>query len=69
MGYAPGTKIHVREFGGRELTRRVVRDIGKTVVVCNEQEYERARSEHREPDGIGFPREAVKPLQDSTMQE
>jgi hypothetical protein len=59
MDYAPGTVVQVKEFGGRELARRVVRDIGKTVVVCNEQEFQAAQREQREADGIGFPKKDV----------
>ena len=40
--------------------RRVVRDLGKTVVICNESEYRNAVQEHREADDIGFPRSAVE---------
>lgn len=34
-------------------------------VVCNEKEYATAKVEDREPEGIGFPREAVKALRGS----
>ena len=59
----PGRKVQVVEYGGRKLTRVVVADRGRSVVVCNEREYTKARDEHREPDGIGFPREAVSELE------
>jgi hypothetical protein len=59
MSYGFGTAVLVREYGGRKLTRRVVKDLGRTVVICNEEEYNRAISEGREPDGIGFPRKDV----------
>jgi hypothetical protein len=55
-----GQKVKVMEYGGRELVRRVVLDRGASVVVCNEKEYTTARAEGREPDGIGFPRDAVE---------
>ena len=54
--------MSVEAYGGEILTRRVVVDTSNVVVVCNEQEYQRANAERREPDGVGFPREAVKPL-------
>jgi len=60
MNYTPGMTVLVREYGGRELTRRVVRDLGKTVVICNEREFSAARKERREPEGVGFPCDAVK---------
>ena len=44
------------------MAQRVVADLGRTVVVCNEKEYARAVAEGREPEGIGFPREAVVDL-------
>ena len=59
----PGTKVQVVEYGGRKLTRVVVADRGRSVVVCNEREYARARAEQREPEGIGFPRDAVSELE------
>ena len=54
-----GEKVQVTEYGGGKLVRRVVADLGRTVVVCNEKEYASATGEGREPEGIGFPREAV----------
>ena len=64
----PGQKVQVTEYGGRKLIRLVVADKGRSVVVCNEREFERAQEERREPDGVGFPREAVLEL-DSTAQD
>ena len=55
-----GDKVMVTEYGGGKLIRRVVVDRGRTVVICNEKEYATAQAEGREPDGIGFPREAVE---------
>jgi hypothetical protein len=51
--------VVVREFGGEMLTRRVVEDLGRTVVICCESEFQRAKKEHRKPDGVGFPVEDV----------
>lgn len=53
--FIPGMVVVVRAYGGVELTRRVVVDLAKTVVVCTEEEYRRAQKDRREPDGIGFP--------------
>lgn len=55
-----GTKVKVQCYGGEILTRRVVRDGGRTVIVCNESEYRDAIREGRKPDGIGFPHSAVQ---------
>lgn len=55
-----GAIVKVRCYGGEILTRRVVLDRGRTVVVCNEAEYQDAAREARYPDGIGFPRSAVQ---------
>lgn len=60
--FSRGETVSVEAYGGEILTRRVVVDTSNVVVVCNEQEYQRANAERREPDGVGFPREAVKPL-------
>lgn len=57
-----GDIVRVREYGGRVLTRRVVTNSGPLVHVCNEEEYRRAVSEGREPDGIGFPRDCIGSL-------
>jgi hypothetical protein len=65
----PGSKVQVIEYGGRKLTRVVVADKGRSVVVCNEGEYASARAEHRDPDGIGFPREAVSELEPRNASE
>jgi hypothetical protein len=54
-------------FWGHTAKRGVVADKGRVVVVCNEEEYASARANRRKPDGIGFPREAVRPLTDSTI--
>ena len=55
----PGQRVHVTEYGGKQATRRVVKDGGTFVVVCNEREYAAAMEQGREPDGIGFPLNAV----------
>ena len=59
----PGQKVQVTEYGGRKLIRLVVADKGRSVVVCNEREFERAQEERRQPDGIGFPRGSVQEIE------
>jgi hypothetical protein len=56
---AVGAVVKVRCYGGEIVGRRVARDRGRVVVVCNEAEYRKAAQEGRQPDGIGFPRSAV----------
>lgn len=46
-------------FGGERVLRIVVADNGRTVVVCNEQEFHRSNLENRSPEGIAFPRKDV----------
>lgn len=51
-----GQVVTAKAYGGERITRRVVRDLGRTVVICSEAEYQSATQEGREPDGVGFPR-------------
>ena len=60
-----GDRVQVIEYGGRTLIRRVVVNRGESIVVCNEDEYNRAIEKGREPDGIGFPRQSVRPMGDN----
>ena len=46
------------------VVRRVIYDWGLTVIVRNENEYLAATKENREPQGVGFPKQYVKPLSD-----
>jgi hypothetical protein len=48
--------VRAKAYGGEVLERRVVADLGRTVVICSESEYQTAESEGREPEGVGFPR-------------
>jgi hypothetical protein len=57
-----GQYVEVTQYGGDKAVRRVVADLGRTIVVCNEAEYGAATQEKRKPEGIGFPRKSVKPL-------
>jgi hypothetical protein len=54
-----GQSVKVRAYGGEILERIVVTDLGRTVIVSNEQDSHGAARENREPDGIGFPRKDV----------
>jgi hypothetical protein len=50
-----GELVTVRLYGGTTATRRVVAVKPKVVVICAEEEYQQAKSEGREPEGLGFP--------------
>ena len=56
-----GQLVTAVAYGGERLTRRVVSDLGRTVVICTEEEFHRAEQEKRTPDGVGFPRKDVRP--------
>src|SRR6266568_2574036 len=56
-----GDTVIVVEYGGRKVTRRVIADRGEVIDICNEEEYKLAAEKKREPQGIGFRRDAVKP--------
>jgi hypothetical protein len=58
--FQPGALVEARCYGGETVKRRVVEDIGRTVVICNEREYQGALAEGRNPEGIGFPRSAIR---------
>lgn len=56
---AKGQVVKVRLFGGKIAYRRVVADKDEIVVICPEDEYQNAKTEGREPLGLGFPREDI----------
>jgi hypothetical protein len=58
-----GQVVSVKAYGGEVLERRVVADLGRTVVICSETEYQAATVAGREPDGVGFPRVDVSATQ------
>ena len=45
----------------RPVSCRVVVDLGRSVVVCAEEEYERARSRGLFAQGVAYPKEDVGP--------
>ena len=60
MKYEIGQVVNVQTYGGERVTRRVVADLGRTVIVCIEEEFDKAARENRKPEGIGFPRKDVQ---------
>ncbi|SMB97916.1 3'5'-cyclic nucleotide phosphodiesterase family protein [Thermanaeromonas toyohensis ToBE] len=55
----PGDFVLVRVFGNKELIRRVVALKKDCVLICTNEEYERAISEGREPISVGFKYEDI----------
>ena len=51
-----GQVVTALMYGGERADRRVVADKGNVVVICCEEEYQKAEIEGREPSGVGFPR-------------
>ncbi len=54
-----GMEITVSAFGGKQLRRRVWEDLGRSILVCKEEEYQQAITEQREAVCSGFPKEDV----------
>ena len=54
-----GNIVRLRAYGGEVLERVVAGFKGKTVLICTEAEYERAKKEAREPEAIGWPADDV----------
>jgi hypothetical protein len=55
-----GQIVEVEAYGGEWLKRRVVSDLGDTVIVSAEKEFQAAVDGEREPEGVGFPRRDVR---------
>lgn len=49
-----GEMVRLRAYGGEEIVRYVLEVKGKIVIVCRQEEYEKARREGRIPVGVGF---------------
>ena len=61
--FEPGSKVSVKDYSGKLLIRYVVADIGRKIIVCNENEYLACRAQGKKPEGIGFPRSDVRPVE------
>jgi len=65
-----GTEVRVLAYGDKVLQRRVWDDAGQGVMVCSEQEYQRALSTKDEPLCSGFPkRDIIEVLNVGTTEE
>jgi len=49
-----GQMVRLQAYGDKELTMRVVRQKGDTLIVCQPDEYDLACREKREPKSVGF---------------
>lgn len=54
-----GDWVMVRAYGGEVLRRRLAAENDRLVYVCTDDEYEAATREDREPNAVGFYREAI----------
>jgi len=63
LSLSAGDLVQVKAWGGETLVRRVVSVRGDTVAVCNEEEYQAARSGGRQPTAIGFKLKDVTPVE------
>lgn len=52
----PGQEVVATAFGGKKLKRVACQVLENTVVICTPEEWELARRENRQPNGVGFPR-------------
>lgn len=56
-----GELVRVRVYSGEVVPRRVWQDVGRGVLLCTEDGYERAIKTGREPVCVGFPRDDIEP--------
>ncbi len=57
--FSRGDLVEAKSFSGT-LSRRVVRDEGRVVFICKEDEFAKAEAERREPGSMGFPKKDVQ---------
>lgn len=55
MDMKKGSVVTARLFGGKKAPRVVVEVEENTVIVCNQAEWDTAKLERREPEGIRLP--------------
>ncbi len=55
-----GEMVVAKTYGGGEVERRVWEDIGETVYLCSERQYEALNKGWDAPMPIGFPKQDVK---------
>ena len=60
-----GTVVTVIAFGGKRLCRRVWEDIGDVVLICTEEEFQRAIRNNDEATCSGFPKNDIVEVAES----
>lgn len=63
-----GSEVTVIAYRGIRLQRRVWEDVGPGVLVCSEEEYNRALQLGQEPPAVGFPKQDVLMADDPRMR-
>jgi len=56
---ADALEMELVEHGGKRLRRRVWEDVGEGILICTEEEYQRAIREQNEANSSAFPKEDV----------
>ena len=56
-----GTRVIAKDYKGRELLRVVWEDVGRGMLLCTVEEYDRVQREGCEPVTLGFPHQDVRP--------
>ncbi len=64
-----GTRVTVLAFGGEKLQRRVWEDDGNGVLICTEEEYQRAIRQNDEATCSAFPRTDILEVHDTLLSE
>ncbi len=64
-----GTEVTVRAFGGKAYRRRVWEDLGNAILVCTEEEYQRASQLHEEATCSGVSKVDIIEIHDTVLQE
>jgi hypothetical protein len=59
----PGQRVTVNAYGGNKISRIVVQDLRDVVMICKQEEFERANTENRPPVSVGFHREDIIQLE------
>ena len=54
-----GARVRLAAYGGEEIVRRVVDIQQDVIMVCKEEEFERAKAEGRRPVAVGFQHQYV----------
>lgn len=62
-----GKVVTVETFDHALIECRMVAVTGQTVLVCSNQEWQRATAEHREPDCLGWPLAYVRGIESESL--